>query len=142
MNSVHGITSCQARKIGASVISQRKIGTNASPAPVGAGLAFVPIYLWLITGIEIFRHWSLVMPWIVFVAVLMISSIPTYTWGSIRIRRSWRIMALAGVALIGAALISEPWITLLGISVAYLAVLPFSMASYARVKRRRAAAAG
>ena len=27
------------------------------PAPVGAGLAFVPIYLWLITGNELFRSW-------------------------------------------------------------------------------------
>ncbi len=112
------------------------------PAPVGAGLAFVPIYLWLITGEQIFQAWQLVMPWIVFVAVLMISSIPTFTWGSIRIRRSWRIMALAGVALLGAALISEPWLTLLAISALYLAMLPFSLASYGRVKRRRAAAAG
>ena len=112
------------------------------PAPVGAGLAFVPIYLWLITGDTIFQSWQLVMPWIVFVAVLMISSIPTFTWSSIRIRRSWRIMALAGVALLGAALISEPWLTLLAISAVYLAMLPFSFAAYARVKQRRAASAG
>ena len=112
------------------------------PAPVGAGLAFVPIYLWLITGDTLFQSWQLVMPWIVFVAVLMISSIPTFTWSSIRIRRSWRIMALAGVALLGAALISEPWLTLLAISAVYLAMLPFSIAAYARVKQRRAASAG
>ena len=27
------------------------------PAPAGAGLAFVPVYLWLVTGEEIFRAW-------------------------------------------------------------------------------------
>src|SRR6185369_18013821 len=27
------------------------------PAPAGAGLAFVPVYLWLITGNELFRAW-------------------------------------------------------------------------------------
>ena len=112
------------------------------PAPAGAGLAFMPIYLWLITGNELFRSWVLVMPWILFIAMLMISSIPTFSWTSIRIRRSWRLMALAGVALFGAALLTAPWITLLAISVIYLAVLPFSIAAYARVKRRRAAAAG
>jgi Phosphatidylserine synthase len=111
------------------------------PAPAGAGLAFMPIYLWLITGNELFRSWVLVMPWILFIAMLMISSIPTFSWTSIRIRRSWRLMALAGVALFGAALLTAPWITLLAISVIYLAVLPFSIAAYARVKRRRAAAA-
>jgi CDP-diacylglycerol--serine O-phosphatidyltransferase len=102
----------------------------------------MPIYLWLITGNELFRSWVLVMPWILFIAMLMISSIPTFSWTSIRIRRSWRLMALAGVALFGAALLTAPWITLLAISVIYLAVLPFSIAAYARVKRRRAAAAG
>jgi CDP-diacylglycerol--serine O-phosphatidyltransferase len=110
------------------------------PAPAGAGLAFVPLFLWLITGNEWFQSWQLVMPWTLFVAALMISSLPTYSWTSIRIRRSWRMFALAGVALLGAALANEPWITLLVVSLAYLAALPFSMASYARVKRRRAAA--
>ncbi len=108
------------------------------PAPVGAGLAFVPIYLWLISGSLWFRSWQLVMPWTLFIAILMISSVPTYTWSSIRIRRGWRLFALAGVALLGAALINEPWITLLAISALYLAMLPFSIASYAAVKRRRA----
>ena len=57
---------------------------------------------------------------------------------SIRIRRGWRLFALAGVALLVAALLNAPWTTLLGISVVYLALLPFSIASYAQVKRRRA----
>ena len=99
------------------------------------------IYLWLITGNELFRDWALVLPWTLFIALLMISSVPTYTWGSIRIRRGWRLFALAGVALLGAALLNAPWMTLLAISVVYLAVLPFSIASYAGVKRRRAAQA-
>ena len=43
------------------------------PAPVGAGLAFVPIYLWLISGNELFRSWKLVLPWTLFIALLMIS---------------------------------------------------------------------
>ena len=32
----------------------------------------------------------------------MISSLPTYSWASIRVRREWRLFALAGVALLGA----------------------------------------
>lgn len=112
------------------------------PAPAGAGLAFVPMYLWIISDREpIFQDWRLVMPWVLFVAALMISNVPTYSWTSIRIRRSWRILALAGVALLVAALINEPWITLLAISAAYLATLPFSFVAYRRVKRRRATAA-
>ena len=112
------------------------------PAPAGAGLAFIPIFLWLISGNDLFRQWQLVMPWTLFIALLMISSVPTYSWTSIRIRRGTRLFALAGVALLGAALLNEPWITLLGVSTLYLATIPFSIASYARVKQRRAVRAG
>ena len=108
------------------------------PAPAGAGLAFVPIYLWLITGDDQFRHWQLVMAWTLLIAGLMISSLPTYTWSSLRIRSGWRLFALAGIALLGAALIRAPWHTLLAVSVIYLAMIPLAMLSYARVRRRRA----
>lgn len=110
------------------------------PAPAGAGLAFVPIFLWLVTGNDWFRAWYVVMPWVVFVALLMISSIPTYSWSSIRIRSGWRLFALAGIALLGAALLTAPWHTLLAAAALYLVMLPFSLASYARVRRRRASA--
>jgi CDP-diacylglycerol--serine O-phosphatidyltransferase len=111
------------------------------PAPAGAGLAFVPIYLWLITGDDRFRAWEAVMPWTVFIAALMISSLPTYSWASIRIRPAWRLFALAGIALFGAALIVTPWTTLLALAIASLLMIPLALASYARVKRRRAKAA-
>lgn len=110
------------------------------PAPAGAGLAFVPIYLWLISGNDQFRAWQPVMAWTIFIAALMISSLPTYSWSSIRIRREWRMSALAGIALFGAALIVAPWPTLLLLAALYLAMIPVGLASYAKVKRRRAAA--
>ena len=111
------------------------------PAPAGAGLAFVPVYLWLVTGNEQFRQWQPVMAWTLFIAALMISSLPTYSWTSIRIRSSWRLFALAGIALLGAALVMAPWPTLLAMSGLYLLMIPFALASYARVRRRRASGA-
>ena len=111
------------------------------PAPVGAGLAFVPVYLWLLTGNDGFRAWYLTMPWLVFVALLMISNIATFSWGSLRLRPSYRLLALAGVVLVVAALITEPWFTLSAISAIYVALIPFSILAYARVRRRRAAQA-
>lgn len=111
------------------------------PAPAGAGLAFIPIFLWLVTGNDLFRQWQLVMGWTVLVALLLISSVATYSWSSLRVRRSSRIFVIAGIGLLGAALVTNPWVTLLAISLIYLAMIPFSVASYARVKRRRAARA-
>ena len=111
------------------------------PAPAGAGLAFVPIFLWLISDRQpVFQQWPLVMAWTLFIAALMISSLPTYSWSSIRVRREWRLFALAGVALFGAALLTAPWITLLVLAGLYLLMIPVAFASYQRVKRRRATA--
>jgi CDP-diacylglycerol--serine O-phosphatidyltransferase len=78
------------------------------------------------------------MAWTLFVAGLMISSLPTYSWTSIRIRREWRLFTLAGIAVLGAALLTAPWVTLLGVGILYLLMIPVASASYARVKRRRA----
>jgi CDP-diacylglycerol--serine O-phosphatidyltransferase len=126
-------------RIDAAEQPHKSAGFNTGvPAPAGAGLAFMPIYLWLITGIDLFRSWQPVMAWTLFIAALMISSLPTYSWSSIRIRRDWRMFALAGIALGGAALIVAPWVTLLAMAALYLLMIPAAMASYARVKRRRA----
>lgn len=116
------------------------------PAPAGAGLAFVPMFLWLVAKdiplvaerSDLFRAWYITMPWVLFVALLMISSVATYSWSSLRIRRSSRLFAIAGIGLLGAALVTAPWITLLVIAVIYLAMIPFSMASYSRARRRAA----
>ena len=109
------------------------------PAPAGAGLAFVPIYLWLITGDQLFRSWPQVMVWTLFIALLMISGLPTYSWASIRIRRSWRLFALAALTLVGASLIIAPWPTLLAMAILYLLMIPFALVAYRRSRRRREA---
>jgi len=109
------------------------------PAPAGAGLSFVPAYLWLISGNEQFRAWYVTMPWLLLVALLMISNVATFSWGSLRLRRSYRLFALAGVGLLVAALITEPWLTLLAVSAIYMALIPFSVVAYGKVKRRRTA---
>ncbi len=111
------------------------------PAPAGAGIAFMPLYLWIVTENELFRDPRLVAPWVAFIAILMISNVATYSWGSIRLRRNIRLEAILLVALIGGALFSEPWWTLIIVSAGYVALIPFSMMSYAKVKRLKAAQA-
>ena len=107
------------------------------PAPAGAGLAMLPLYLWFWTDAPIFASPYLVAPWVAFIAVLMVSSIATFSWSSLRLRRNVRFEAIAGVVLLGAALVSAPWHTLSVVCGVYLLTIPFSMASYARIKRLR-----
>lgn len=111
------------------------------PAPAGAGLALLPMYLWLTTDIAFFRLPYVVAPWLGLVAVLLISNLATYSWSSLRLRRNIRLEALAGVGVLFGALVFYPWQTLTAICAIYLALIPFSIRSYARVRRQRAAAA-
>lgn len=104
------------------------------PAPTGAGLLFVPLYLWFVTDQEIFRSFYLVAPWTAFVAFLMISSIATFSWTALRLRRTIRLEAIAVAGLLAALLLTEPWATLLAISVLYLAMIPFGILSYRKIR--------
>lgn len=109
------------------------------PAPVGAGLAFLPLYLWIVTGRAEFSDPRLVGSWLALIAFLMISSLPTLSWAKLRPRRSIRLELIAFAGLLVAALLTEPWLTLVGICVAYLLLIPVGLVSYARVRRQRAA---
>ncbi len=107
------------------------------PAPVGAGLAFTPFYLWIETGLEIFRNPVLMTLWLATIAVLMISNMATLSWASLRPRKTIRLGLIAFVGLAFAALLLEPWWTLSAISIAYLALMPYGLFKYGRIKRRR-----
>lgn len=110
------------------------------PAPVGAGLAFLPLYLWMATGEALFRDPLLVAAWTVFVAFLMISNLATLSWGRMRPRRDIRLGVIALVGMVFAALLLEPWWTLIAICAGYLLTMPWSIARYAQIRRQRAAA--
>jgi CDP-diacylglycerol---serine O-phosphatidyltransferase len=107
------------------------------PAPAGAGLAFTPFYLWTETGIAFFRDPVVTAIWLALIAVLMISNMATLSWASIRPRKSIRLGLIAFTGLAFAALLMEPWWTLTAISAVYLALMPYGLIKYGRIKRRR-----
>ncbi|SMQ73825.1 CDP-diacylglycerol---serine O-phosphatidyltransferase [Altererythrobacter xiamenensis] len=112
------------------------------PAPVGAGLAFLPFYLWMATDIAEFRNPVYLTIWVGLIAFLMISNMATLSWRAIRPRRNIRLefIALVGIAF-GGGLLLETWWTLIVICVGYLALMPIALARYGKIKRQRAEAA-
>jgi len=110
------------------------------PAPAGAGIMLLPIMLWLASSEEwdFLRDYRLVAAWSALSAFLIISSIATFSWGALRLKRSVRLEAVVVITLIGTALIVAPWGTLSAIVLVYLASIPFSIMRYAAVRRRRA----
>lgn len=109
------------------------------PAPVGAGLAFLPFYLWMATGYDYFRNPLAMGAWMALIAFLMISNVATLSWTSVRPRRNVRLELIALAGIVFAALLLEPWWTLAVISAGYMLLMPYGIIKYARVKRQRAA---
>lgn len=108
------------------------------PAPAGAGLALLPILVWFSTGWDMARDWRIVLPWVVIVAFLMVSSVPTLGWKRLRVPPSLRLAAIGAAGMLGALLLTAPWPVLLGMALTYLALLPIGWMSYARIRRLRA----
>ena len=108
------------------------------PAPVGAGLAFLPFYLWMATGNDIFRNAIFMAFWLTLIAFMMISNIATLSWTSIRPRRSIRLEVIAVVGIFFAAILAEPWWALVALCTIYLALMPYGFVKYSRIKRLRA----
>ena len=111
------------------------------PAPVAAGLAFLPMYLWIASGETFFREPILVAVWVTAIAGLMISNLATLSWTLLRPKRSIRLMAIALAGMVFAALLTEPWWTLVAICALYLALMPYSIMRYAKIRRQRASVA-
>ncbi len=108
------------------------------PAPVGAALALLPMYLWIASGREELRQPLVVGGWLVVNAFLMISNVATLGWGALKPKRSIRLEVIALFGLVVAALLTEPWLTLAAICLLYLALIPLGIYRYAKVRRQRA----
>lgn len=107
------------------------------PAPAGAGLLLLPIYVVLWLGADAEVPPPLIGGWALIVALLMISNVATYGWGSIRLRSNLRLPALLFVGLVGVALLLETFATLSIAAATYAITIPFAIASYARIRQQR-----
>ena len=108
------------------------------PAPCAAGLALLPLTMSFVFGDSILRSDLLNILTLLAVAILMVSQVPTYSAKRIKLRRPHRRIAMVGLVVFAAFLISEPWITVTLVGLLYLGSIPVAAVQY----RREAAAAG
>ncbi|KQT88382.1 phosphatidylcholine/phosphatidylserine synthase [Aurantimonas sp. Leaf443] len=113
------------------------------PAPAGAGLALLPVYL-SFSGVDLglpeFTA-SMTALYIVVIGLLMASRLPTWSGkgAGIRVARDWAIPIILGVVLYVAVLVSFFWETLSLTALAYFVAIPFSVRAFSRRARREAA---
>jgi len=108
---------------------------TGAPAPAGAGLAMLPMYLGFL-GVIGDGHklaW-LIGPYMALIALLMVSRIPTFSGKTIsaRIPRDMVLPILILVVLTFFMLITYPWEMLTLLSIAYIAMIPVAIRSWRR----------
>jgi CDP-diacylglycerol--serine O-phosphatidyltransferase len=114
------------------------------PAPAGAIVALLPLYLSLsVLGAPAYP-WvvPLEIAYVLFIAFLMASRIPHFSGKRIgRVPREYVIAVLFGVAVIVLLLATFPMEMLVCLSFVYLATIPFSMHRFKAYESAAAAAA-
>jgi CDP-diacylglycerol--serine O-phosphatidyltransferase len=106
------------------------------PAPGGAMLALLPVFLTQ-QGIldardypEAFGVWTLLVAW------LMVSKVPTLSSKAIRVKREWQLVVLLGAAVIVGLMVSRFWLLLVILDLAYAGVVGLAVLRYARRGRK------
>ncbi len=105
------------------------------PAPAGAGLVMVPMFLSFASGLWLFRSPYFNAFWASGVALLMISTIPTVSLKRIRIPPHHVIPTLLGVGVLTAFVTTAPWPTLSLVGALYLASIPVTVRASWRLRR-------
>lgn len=107
------------------------------PAPAGAGLALLPMILSFQIGDDLVRNPWTVALFLISVAAMLVSTIPTFSFKRVRIPRHWIAPTMVGIGLFFAASLSAPWLTLSCTLGAYLISIPFAVKLH-RTWRKRA----
>lgn len=105
------------------------------PAPAGAGLIMVPMFASFEWDFWIARSPILNAVWIGIIALLMVSTIPTFSLKRLRIPSHHVIPTLLGVGLMAAFLTTAPWATLMLVGVAYVVSIPLTVRASHRLRR-------
>jgi CDP-diacylglycerol---serine O-phosphatidyltransferase len=108
------------------------------PAPAAAGCAIVPLLMSFALQASWPRIWILNAAVMIFVALMMVSRVPTFSLKTVmvRVKPEWVLPTLIFAGLFVAALSSAPWHTLLAVGVLYLASLPVGWWSAYRLRHR------
>ncbi|CAN5335672.1 phosphatidylcholine/phosphatidylserine synthase [soil metagenome] len=114
------------------------------PAPAGAITAMLPLYLHFI-GVPVQDYGAVpVGAYILFIAFLTISRIPCYAGKTLgaRIPRDKVLPIFVAVVVVAGLLFAYPFEVLALVVIAYLALIPLSVARYRKLEREHAAATG
>jgi CDP-diacylglycerol--serine O-phosphatidyltransferase len=112
------------------------------PAPAGALVVLLPMYLDGLQLFEVRAYPFLIALYTLAMAALLVSTLPTFSGKLLgeRIGREWVLPILIGIAAFIGFLVTYPFATMSAVVVGYLALIPLSIRRFAGHKRAEAAA--
>jgi CDP-diacylglycerol---serine O-phosphatidyltransferase len=116
-------------QLGAEVPAYASQYFTGVPAPAGAMLAILPMFVAFEWGDWIVRSPYFVGVWVTGVALLMVSTIPTVSLKKFRIAPHLVVPTLLGIGILAGFLTTAPWPTLTIIGLVYLGSIPWTVRS-------------
>ena len=104
------------------------------PAPAAGFLVLMPIVIDLQFGLEMVRQASYVSIWLVLIGAGAVSTLPTFAGKKLKLPVDTVLPVLAMVGLLGAAIVTEPWLTYLAVAAVYIVSLPIAAVRFVREK--------
>lgn len=111
------------------------------PSPAGAGLALLPLIVW-IQSPEFFEQFAIASPlvglWMMVIAGLMVSRIPTFSTKMIRLPAKMAMPVMGFAVFLIAALFHAPWQTLTILALMYMGSIPFAVRHFQKLQKEHA----
>ena len=104
------------------------------PAPAAGFLVLMPIVIDLEFGLVAVRQASYVSIWLVLIGAGAVSTLPSFAGKKLKLPVDTVLPVLALVGLLGAAIVTEPWLTYLAVATIYIVSLPIAAIRFAREK--------
>jgi CDP-diacylglycerol--serine O-phosphatidyltransferase len=104
------------------------------PAPAAGFLVLMPIVIDLEFGLEVVRQASYVSIWLVLIGAGAVSTLPSFAGKKLKLPVNTVLPVLALVGLLGAAIVTEPWLTYLAVATVYIVFLPIAAIRFTREK--------
>lgn len=104
------------------------------PAPAGAGLVMVPMFLSFQWGDWLFRSPYLSAVTVAGTALLMVSKVPTVSLKRIRVPHDLVVPTLLGIGVLAAFVTTLPWLTLTAIGIVYVGSIPLTVRASQRLR--------
>ena len=106
------------------------------PAPAGALMSLTPIMLFVSTGEKVFTCPYICMGWMIFVALLMVSRIPTLSLKKMKVSRNGLPVLLLGFVLFLGMIYFHFWITASVVWSVYVLTIPYTCFKFLRIKKQ------